>query len=343
MVLTNEEEKILNSIIIASENDPSQPEFPPDAPKFPATPTYKVDVPGFSNVWLKDESHNFTGTHKDRMAWEIVVTYKDFLISKKVGIINKLPSLSILSSGSAAFAIQTQLKRYGLPDLHVLMNSQTEPSIVNDLKEIGCKIFLEDLKRGTFNWEDILRLTKNEQGFDITSNAAYDPTVRFYDWLSYEIINNDAEYIFVPFGTGQLYENIMNIIKKELNYKIGDPRFIGNKEILKKTSILGVTTKDPKSKADKLYAPFLPFANYSKQWIKFYRYAGLTGKMSQVYNLEEKYLDKAIKIANTQGIQCEPSGIAGLALLLQIKNKIPSDKKILIVNTGKTKYPSLAE
>jgi len=338
MALSNEEKEILKSIIVASENDSDKPEFPPDDPKFPATPTYKIEVPEFSNVWLKDESHNKTGTHKDRMAWEMIVTYKEFLLSKNAGKIKELPKSSILSSGSAALAIQTQLKKYKLPNLHVLMDSQTDSSIVNNLKKVGCKVFLEDLGKKTFDWENILRLTHNEQGFDITSNEAYDPTVRFYDWLSYEIINSDAEFIFVPFGTGQLYENIINIVKKELNYKVNDPRFKGSMEILKKTSILGATTTNPKSKADKLYAPFLPFANYSKQWIKFYRYTGLTGEMSQVYDLEEKYLDEAIKIANEQKINCEPSGIAGLGLLLQIKDKIPKDKKILIVNTGKTKW-----
>ncbi|OGI60383.1 hypothetical protein A2641_01570 [Candidatus Nomurabacteria bacterium RIFCSPHIGHO2_01_FULL_37_25] len=338
MALTEKEEAILNSIVVASENNPDKPEFPPDDPKFPATPTYKIEVPGFSNVWLKDESHNKTGTHKDRMAWEMIVTYKEFLKSKKIGKIDKLPILSILSSGSAALAIQTQLKKYGLPNLHVLVDSQTDPNITDNLKKVGCRIFLEDLSRKTFDWKEILRLTENEDGFDITSNEAYDPTVRFYDWLSYEIINSNADYIFVPFGTGQLYENIMNIIKKELNYKINDPRFKGSIKILKKTSILGAKTTNPKSKMDKLYAPFLPFANYSKQWIKFYRFTGLTGEMSQVYNLEEKYLDEAIKIANEQKINCEPSGIAGLGLLLQIKDKISKDKKILIINTGKTKW-----
>lgn len=340
MALSKKEEKILNSIVVASENDPDQPEFPPGNPKFPATPTYRIKVPGFLNVWLKDESHNKTGTHKDRMAWEMIVTYKEFLKSKKAGKIKELPTLSILSSGSAAFAVQTQLKKYRLPSLHVLMDSQTDKKIVDNLKKAGCKIFFADLGRKTFDWEEILRLTDNENGFDITSNEAYDPTARFYDWLSYEIINNNADYIFVPFGTGQLYENIMNIVKKELSYKVRDPRFQGDMQVLQKTSVLGATTTNPKSKADKLFAPFLPFANYSEQWIKFYRFTGLTGEMSQVYNLEEKYLDEAIKIADAQQINCEPSGIAGLGLLLQIENKIPKDKEILIVNTGKTKWSS---
>ena len=337
MSLTLKERKILKSIIVASENNPRKPEFPPDDPKFPATPTYKIKVPGFTNVWLKDESKNLTGTHKDRMAWEMVVTYKEFLSAKQKGIIGKLPELSILSSGSAALAIQTQLRKYGLPDLRVLMDLHADPKILKSLKKIGCKMFLKDLVRGILMWEQIFKYTKNKNGFDITSNEAYDPTIRFYDWLSYEIINSKAEYVFVPFGTGQLYENIMNIIKRELGYKVHDPRFQGRLKNLERTSILGATTSNPKSKADKLYAPFLPFANYSQQWIRFYRCTGLTGELSRVYNLQEKYLDEAIELAKSQGIDCEPSGIAGLGLLLQMKNKIPKNKKILIVNTGKTK------
>ena len=85
MALSAKEEKVLKSIVVASENDPNNPEFPPENPKFPATPTYKIDVPGFSNVWLKDESQNPTGTHKDRLAWEMVVTYSQLLLAKKAG------------------------------------------------------------------------------------------------------------------------------------------------------------------------------------------------------------------------------------------------------------------
>ena len=338
MPLSKRENKILRSILVASENDPRKPEFPPEHPKFPATPTYKISVPGFSNVWLKDESLNQTGTHKDRMAWEMVVTYKQFLNAKKKGIINKLPSLSILSSGSAALAIQTKLKKYGLPDLRVLVDSKMQPKILEALKAAGCKIFAVDLKKKVLGWQDILALTKNKKGFDITSNEAYDPTVRFYDWLSYEIINSNADYVFVPFGTGQLYENIMNVVKKELGYKIRDPRFKGKLNSLRQCSFLGAATKDPKSKAEKLYAPFLPFVNYSKQWVNYYIYTGITGKKSGVYYLQEKYLDQAMEIAQANGVNCEYSGIAGLAIMLQMKRELPRDKKMLIVSTGKTKY-----
>ncbi|MFA5049888.1 MAG: pyridoxal-phosphate dependent enzyme [Candidatus Micrarchaeia archaeon] len=340
MNLSKKEEKILKSIIVASENDPNKPEFPADNPKFPATPTYKIKVLGFSNVWLKDESYNPTGTHKDRMAWEIIVTYRNFLIAKKRGQIKTaLPTMSLISSGSAAIAIQTQLRKYNLPNLRVLIDKNIDNFILNAMKKIGCKIYTIDLKKKSLGWKEILGITKNPNGFDITSSEALDPTTRFYDWLSYEIINSSPDYCFIPFGTGNLFENILNINKKEVSTKNHDPRFKGRLEILRKCNFLGATSNNPKTKADKLYAPHLPFIHFDEQWIRLYRNAGFCGSESEVYPIKEKFLNDALEIAKAQKIKCEPSGIAGLALLLQIRNKIPKNKKILIVNTGKTKYP----
>lgn len=340
MTLSKKEERILKSIVVASENNPNKPEFPAENPKFPATPTYKIKVPGFSNVWLKDESHNPTGTHKDRMAWEIIVTYRDFLLAKKRGQIKgHLPTMSIISSGSAAIAIQTQLKKYYLPNLKVLIDADLDMDTVRSMKKLGCEIFETDLSKKPFHWKEILTLTQNPNGFDITSSEALDPTTRFYDWLSYEILNSSPDFCFIPFGTGNLFENILNINKKEVSTKNHDPRFKGNLEILRKCNFFGATTNNPKSKADKLYSPHLPFVHYDEQWIRLYRYAGFCGPESNVYLIKEQYLDKAMKIAEMNNVNCEPSGIAGLALLFQMKNKIHKNKKILIVNTGKTKYP----
>ncbi len=338
MSLSAIEEDILKSIVVASENDPLKPEFPVDDPKFPATPTYQIDVTGFSNVWLKDESHNPTGTHKDRMAWEIIVTYHDFLLAKKHAQSSEpLPSMSIISSGSAAIAIQTQLRKYKLPNLKVLVDSAISPTNLAYMKKLGCEIYETSLSNKPLHWKDILKLTHNPNGFDITSSEALDPTTRFYDWLSYEIINSSPDYCFIPFGTGNLFENVLNINKREVSTSNHDPRFKGNVDKLRQCSFMAATTNNPNSKAGKLYSPHLPFVHYDEQWMRLYRYAGFCGPESNVYNMKEEYLDEAIVLSNELGIKCEPSGIAGLALLLQIQEKIPKDKKILIVNTGKTK------
>ena len=85
MAIEKKEENILKSIIVPSENDPKKPEFPPSNPHWPSTPIIKINVSGFQNIFVKDESVNPTGTHKDRMAWEMVVTYKQLLLAKKDG------------------------------------------------------------------------------------------------------------------------------------------------------------------------------------------------------------------------------------------------------------------
>ena len=340
MPLSPREKQILDSIIVASENDPQRPEFPADNPKFPATPTYQIDVPGFSNVWLKDESHNPTGTHKDRMAREIVVTYRDFLWAKQRGQISgSLPSMSIISSWSAAVAIQTQLAHYQLPDLHVLVDTSLDHTIVDAMKQIGCKVFFTHLSEKALGRNDILTLTNNQHWFDITSSNALDPTTKFYDRLSYEIINSSPDYCFIPFGTGNLFENILNVNKKELTAQYHDRRFSWDVDLLRHCHFIGATTNNKSSKAQKLYSPHLPFVCSDEQRIKLYRYAGFCGAQSDVVSVHEEYIQQAMNIAQSQQITCEYSWIAGLALLLQKKDTLPTDKKMFIVNTGKTKYP----
>jgi len=309
MALSVKEQEALNSIIVASENDPTRPEFPADDPKFPATPTVQIQVPGFSNVWLKDESKNLTGTHKDRMAWEIVVTYRDFLLAKKRGQFKGgLPQMSIISSGTAAFAIQTQLRKYKLPNLKVLVDSRISPVITATLKSIRSEIYMTDLGKKAFNWQEILTLTDNKGGLDITSSDALDPTTRFYDWLSYEIINSSPDYCFVPFGTGNLYENILNVNKREVSTTNHDPRFQGDVKKLRACNFIGATTNDPTSKADKLYSHHLPFMHFDEQWIRLYRHAGYCGDDSGVNLLNEDKLDEAYMLARSQKIGCEYSG-----------------------------------
>ncbi len=343
MPLTEKERKILYSIRVVSENvpsenDPLKPEFPPDSPKYPATPTYKIKVSGFSNVWLKDESVNPTGTHKDRLAWELVVTYKDILLVKKdERVKEKLPQLSIITSGAAAIAIQTILNKYNLPSLKCLVDLNLRKEIVEVLEHLGCEMYFTDLSRKPFSWKEILELTENPQGIDVTSSEGLDPDIRFYDWMSYEIINQSPDYCFIPFGSGHLYKNILNTNKKEVSTIHHDPRFNGDVKVLKKCNFIGATINDPRSKADKLFAHHRPFSIFDEQWLKCYKLSGFCGQESNVYLLREKYLDEAVKIAKEQNIHCEHSGIAGLGMLLQMKDKLPKNKKILIVNTGKAK------
>ena len=343
MSLTKIEEKIFKSIKIGSHNDPLKPEFPAEDPKFPATPTFEIDVPDFREVLLKDESKNPTGTHKDRMAWEMVVTYRDFLLAKKRGQTkNKLPQLSLITSGSAGIAIQAQLKKYALPKLKVVVDKNISNKVENDMKKLGCEIYKTELNLRVIDWKDVLRMTNNPNGIDITSNEALGPTTRYYDWLSYEIINSSPNYCFIPFGTGNLYENILNINKEEISNPNYDPRFSGEINTLRTCNFIGATTTSPDSRADKLYSPHLPYSHYDEQWIKTYRISGFCGEKSKVHVISENYLNKAMDVADDNNLEYEPSGIAGLAMMLQLEKSLPKNKRMLVVSTGKTKLPSWA-
>ncbi|NQV91614.1 hypothetical protein HQ489_04010, partial [Candidatus Woesearchaeota archaeon] len=223
-------------------------------------------------------------------------------------------------------------------NLKCLVDFRLNQKIKDELKLLGCEVFEIDLTKKALNWKEILELTNNQEGIDITSSEALDPTTRYYDWLSYEIINNSPNYCFIPFGTGHLYENILNINKKEVTSVNHDPRFKGDVNTLRNCNFIGATTNNPLTKAEKLYSPHLPFIKFDEQWISFYRYAAYCGKESVVNILEEAFLNQAIKLAQKIKINAEPSGLAGLAMLLQMREKIPKDAKILIINTGKTKY-----
>lgn len=339
MSLTQREEKILKSIVVPSDNDPKKPEFPPDNPHWPTTPTFKIVVEDFSDVWLKDESVNPTGTHKDRMAWEMVVTYRQLLLAKKAGRIECLPQMSIISSGSAANAIQTMFKKYKLPALKALVDFDLDKKIKQSLENIGCELYEANLAKKILYPEDILRLTNNVSGIDITSDDSLGPFDVFYDWMSYEIINQGADYVFVPYGTGNLFENIVNIAMTEVkNIFFHDKRYQADVKKTRQCNFLGATTNNPKTKADKLYSPHLPFVHFDTRWIKLAVSKGFIGSQSSVYNVQETYFDQAMKIAEANQVTCEFSGIAGLALMLQLKKQLPKTKKMLIVSTGKTKY-----
>jgi threonine dehydratase len=329
-----------DSIIIPSHSDPERPEFPPFSPRFPATPTREIWVSQLGReITVKDESRNFTGSHKDRMAWEIIVYYKS-LIQDLLAPHSKslaLPAASIISNGSAAMAIQVMLRCYGLPSLKVLVDEKTDERIVQRLLAVGCEVFDHDLSDRELDSGDVLELTENASGFDVTARNLVDPTRRtYYDWLAYEIFNCGVKHIFIPVGTGDLFVNILTVLRDELMGVANDRRLAGGIEMIKSLELYGATSDDWKTKMDKLYATHRPTLAEARRVVTEVREAGHCGPNTDVYHVNETIVAAALSVAKTNGVQCDESGIAGLSLLLQKADdlSIPSNEKILVVNTG---------
>ena len=332
---TKTEEIIEN---VDSHNDPNKPEFPPRpfyTPRFPASSTYKIKVPGFTNVWLKDESTNPTGTHKDRMAWEVLIKARRYNIKE----------ISLISSGSAAVSIQHFFNLYGISAvLKVLVDQNMKPEIKAHLTKIGCKVYETDLSRKSLTGKEIKELTENSQGIDITYREILDRyNDNYYDWLSYEILNENPTHCFIPFGTGDLFINVLIIAEREFNNRIykHDPRFRGDINLIGNCNFIGATTHTENTRLDKLFSYHLPSLKDYNSYLASLIENNRIGHASGILDVEEEYVEEALVLAKEQNITCEPSGVAGLALLLQNKNDIPKDDRILIINTGRTNYQDI--
>jgi hypothetical protein len=344
--LTSEERHLLdlyNSIVIASEDEPDKPEFPPFSPRFPATPHFRIPVPRLKReIIIKDESRNFTGSHKDRMAWEIVVFYKD-LIQDLLDPRSKtthLPTASIISNGSAAMAIQVMLRCYGLPPLKVLIDEDPAlESVEATLRRIGCEVYKAPLAAKELDSADVLDLTANPDGFDLTARNLVDPNRRtYYDWLAYEILNCGAKHIYIPVGTGDLFVNLLTILRDELLEVANDKRLEGGSPSIRDLALFGATSDDPKTRMDKLYAPHRPTRVEVDRVLSEMKEAGQCDPRSAVVHVDEKVVSEALDIAALHKIHADASGIAGLSLLLQQHYNgildIPDNEDILVVNTG---------
>lgn len=359
--------------------DPANPEFPLNAPRFPATHAIatqeKISASSDEEFILviKDESLNGGGSHKDRWALEMLFFYRE-QIEKAVnrydaldcdsGIVD-LPSLSLISSGGAAFALQSLLSLYNLPPLHVVMHdSQQMRNAAEKLSLIGAvvkhvELFGSEKDRDyTLEKTDVLAATDNHQGWEITTREPDEPYERaFYDWLICEIILEKPDFIFVPFGTGDLYGSILSVIERETREgERVDDRLAGLvTEDIKGIHVIGATTNNPNSSMDKLFSAYQPSKPALRTKAAALKKQGIVGEHSAVLNLEETWAVDARKEfegSDKYVGRAEASGTAGLGLFRRMQDELEKDlkpvsrtgtdkdgevkvlKKVLVVNTG---------
>ena len=327
-----------------------KPEFPEDNPSFPASPHYQLPIPGYKKVWIKDESFNPTGTHKDRKAQELLIYLQDLIrashdTDRDSGRRRPIqhPAVSIISSGNEAYAIQSLFAKKNYAPLKVILDSSYRRSqIESDLKSVRCEISFADLSKELTS-SDVKRITNNLDGHDFTTHLNEDlvkKRYKFYDWLSFEILNLSPDFCFIPAGTGDLYLNVLEFnkleIEKSANGETRDNRFFGHIDKLCQCNFIGASTQNPDSKATKLFTQYnsplsLPFRNHVKSFVD----EGYCGKLTDVYTLDENYLEVAMDYYKKLKITAEPSGAAGLAMFFSMMENIPPEKTIVIVNTGK--------
>jgi cysteine synthase len=333
---------ITDNIYVPAQETPLNPEFPPDSPRFPATPTIPVEIEG-RVVLVKDESKNPTGTHKDRWAWEMIVRYKNWFEKQEsdLGSNLRVPRYSMISSGSAAIALQSLLRTRLLPDLRVVMDlKRTDDRIISRLESLGAKTYLVNLDDHPLSQAEVLAITDNVDGYDVTPRHADEPfDNRYYDWLAYELLNEHPRHIYVPFGAGGLFANVIYVIHAE---RMGrrDPRLQIDPSELVGVNVYGATSEDPQTRMHMLYARFRPTRSGIDQAVADFIKMGTLGERSGIFAVTD---DEARHVSSALpgcGIRTDLSGVAGLALYVAKAPSVPPGEKILVVNTGCVYFPS---
>jgi cysteine synthase len=325
------------------EDDPQFPEFPPQSPRYPATPFVSLDL-GPCEVLLKDESYNPTGSHKDRWAWEQLLIYKRILqLTLKRDVRSSqidVPSLAIISAGSAAYALQCLLRLYGLPPLHVIIDEERVGIQVTDLlRQVGAIVHPCDLDQ-MFLDEDAVRsatgLGKN--CIDITTRKIATPRgERFYDWLVCEILREKPTHIFLPFGTGDLYTNVICFIEREIEAKSRDLRITSvDAKDLRNIHVVGATTHNKQTRMNKLYAQFRSTWDEIQAKVIDLKGAQVIGNYSEVMEVTDECAERAKDYVARFNVKTELSGIAALGLFMEKMDNIDlkDTDKVVVVNTG---------
>lgn len=355
--------------------------YPEHNPCFPASPTQllnlnisglKTDLNDYLNIYVKDESKGNTGTHKDRMALEILNWYNNKVSHNSSNPNYVSPSLSLLTYGCAGMAIQSIL---GEPNkfnpngknrtrLKLLVPNTIDKKIVKALENIDAKVYKHDLTEKELNSKQILELTDNTNAtssYDLTFGNRYDNQEKidikseYYNYLAWEIINTSATYIFMPYGSGDLYYNVLKRLDKEIHHLLHEtnqllyvkPERLGEIILIGSTIGKNNTGNDESIKMitdqfDKLYSPYFGENNNIKLCEKIVK-KGNVNKKCQIVDLTSEnieLLEDAKKIMAENRIDSENSGLSGLLTFLSKKDEleIKPEDKVLIVNTGKLKF-----
>lgn len=173
-------------------------------PEIMMTPLYKsTQVAQFadvSNVWIKDETRNITGSIKDRASFLGVIAAK---------YINKVQVVVTASTGNQAISVAALAAAAELDSI-VYVSENAAPNKLKLLEKYGAKITKIN---GTYDdaYEVCLKIT--EKNGWINKSAGLSPLcVEGMKTSAYEICEQmnwiPPEFVFVPVGDGTVYSSI---------------------------------------------------------------------------------------------------------------------------------------
>jgi cysteine synthase len=238
------------------------------------------------DVLIKDESCNPFGTHKDRRSLDIMQ-------SSVPGDV-----LAIISSGNGAWSLGNIAKETGVKVRAVIKYHGNE-CYKKILTELGVEVVPLDLSHPLLS-EDIIsavRRSPHERICDVTTgyHGSYAQIVR-------ECASYNPDVIVCPVGTGELFTGLCAATEGT------------------RCRILGVTTDDQQSIADKLRGPYRPYQESMRTSID---------QGHELLVISEEEVQRAVDLRPSE-LRMEPSAAVVFAALKYVR-----DKSAILINTGK--------
>ncbi len=273
-----------------------------------------ISLPELSNyfkikhLWVKDESVNPFGTHKDRKSMTVVRK------AMRLAAAMRPEAFCILTAGNAGLSLARFASASSIPVIAFISEGGISPIQKTEL-EFACeRVVCLDLNGHEWNSRelcDIAEATLGRRVLDVTNGVIdpYSDIVREICLLNPE---RQPDVIVMPVGCGELFLGVVRGLKRHGL----------------RARLVGVTTRE-QSIADKLYARWRPHGNHVTELT-------LNGSPHHLLNLNDEslLLDTYNWLSHTNLVKCEPSSAAAFTALFNIKSQIKPDEKVMVINTG---------
>lgn len=282
-----------------------------------------LSLPELSNyfnikhLWVKDESVNPFGTHKDRKSVTVVRQ------AMRAAAAMRPQAFCILTAGNAGLSLARFASSSAIPVIAFISEDNLSPILKTELESACERVVCLDLDGHEWNSRelcDIAGATLGRRVFDVTNGVIdpYSDIVREICLLNPE---RQPDVIVLPVGCGELFLGVERGLKRHgLSARL-----------------VGVTTRE-QSIADKLYARWRPHGNHVTELT-------VNGSPHHLLNLKDEslLLDTYNWLRLTNLVKCEPSSAAAFTALFKIKSQLKPDEKVMVINTGtfsaKLTYP----
>lgn len=284
------------------------------------------------NLFIKDESHNPYGTHKDRRSEYII----------NVAVEHGVDKIVCLTAGNAGYSLSRYCNKANI-DYTSLIFPWISDNRRNELDHWGNVTTIDGNRyRWILRSRDFRKIIEEHDAYErkkywnniwAVTNSFEPISINAYKELFYEVKDKNPDYIVIPCGSGDIIVGIWLAIE-ELGVST---RIIAVwpewEHPLKKALELGVDEfqlKDYKeiSIADKLSTPFTAILPILKKIF--------SGTIHQYLEVSNDDITHGKRIAESNGIRCEASAAVGFWIFLsENRPQIDPKSQVIIVSTWK--------